>query len=101
MRPVVPVAALALLFLTSPSLSLAASLDDKHPDAQSIAALETKASQASPREQCFLYAELVHQMIEYSADQYAAGESVKSAEMLKRVGSFAQKIHLAVADNEK
>ena len=105
MRSVVPVAAptllIALVIVTCPTRALSASLDDKHPDAQSIAALETKASQASPREQCFLYAELVHAMIEYSTDQYAAGEYQKAADTLKRVNGFAQKIHIAVANDEK
>jgi hypothetical protein len=101
MRPVVPFAVLALVFATAPSLSHAASFDEKHADTQTIAALEARAGQASPREQCFLYAELVHQMIEYSAEQYAAGENAKSAEMLKRVSGFAQKIHLAVSNDEK
>jgi SpoVK/Ycf46/Vps4 family AAA+-type ATPase len=101
MRPVVPAVALTLLLAASPLRSLAASLDDKHPDAESIAALEAKASLASPREQCFLYAELVHQMIEYSTDEYAAGQYDKASEMLKRVSSFAQKIHIAVSNDEK
>jgi hypothetical protein len=76
-------------------------LDDKVPDAQSIAALELKANQAGPREQCFLYAELVHQMIEYSSAQYAAGEIDKAADTLKHVNVFALKIHMAVANDEK
>ena len=101
MRPVVPVAVLALTLLSCSCTTLAASLDDKHPDAQSIAALETKASQAGPREQCFLYAELVHQMIEYSTEEYAAGEYEKASTMLKRVSAFAQKIHIAVSNDEK
>ena len=105
MRSVVPVAAPALLFalvvITCPMRAFSASFDDKHPDAQSIAALETKASQAGPREQCFLYAELVHAMIEYSTEQYAAGEYQKAADTLKRVNGFAQKIHIAVANDEK
>jgi hypothetical protein len=105
MRSVVPVAApallIALVIVTCPTRALSASFDDKHQDAQSIAALETKASQASPREQCFLYAELVHALIEYSTEQYAAGEYQKAAETLKRVNGFAQKIHIAVANDEK
>ena len=71
------------------------------PDAQTIAALESKASQAQPREQCFLYAELVHEMIEFSSAQYAAGEIEKAAETLKRVNQFTAKIHVAVANDEK
>jgi hypothetical protein len=101
MRNVVPVSVLALLFAAVGTHSAQAAIDNKHPDAQSIAALEAKANQASPREQCFLYAELVHEMIEYSSEQYAAGEFEKSSETLKRVAGFAQKIHIAVANDEK
>ncbi len=101
MRTVAPFAVLVtLLVIASPALSHAA-VDSKAPDAQSIAALEAKANQAQPREQCFLYAELVHEMIEFSSAQYAAGEIEKAAETLKRVNSFTQKIHIAVANDEK
>ncbi len=79
----------------------ASSMDDKIPDQQTINALELRASQAQPREQCFLYAELVHQMIEYSARQYAAGETEKASGLLKRAQDFAHKIHLALSDNDK
>ena len=101
MRNAVPVAVLSILLVTACPRLATAAIDDKHPDANSIAALEAKANQASPREQCFLYAELVHEMIEYSSEQYAAGEIQKSSETLKRVSGFAQKIHVAVANDEK
>jgi hypothetical protein len=91
----------SLLLAGSCSRSAFASFDDKQPDAQSIAALELKASQAQPREQCFLYAELVHEMIEYSSAQYAAGEIEKAADTLKNVHVFAQKIHMMMANDEK
>ena len=101
MRYVLPVAVVSLLFLAgSPRLS-SASFDEKQPDAQSIAALELMASMAPPKEQCFLYAQLVHEMIEYSSAQYAAGESNKAADTLKRVHVVAQKIHMMVANDEK
>ena len=35
---------------------------DERIDPQTMAALMVKAEQAQPKEQCFLYAELVHQM---------------------------------------
>jgi hypothetical protein len=101
MRSVVPVAVIALLVVLPCARPVRAALDSRQPDAQSIAALEAKASQAGPREQCFLYAELVHEMIEYSSAQYAAGEIAKASETLKRVNGFAQKIHIAVSNDEK
>jgi hypothetical protein len=99
--PVAAVSVLAVLAALACPPPAHAGLDDKHPDAQSIAALEQKANQAQPKEQCFLYAELVHQMIEYSSDQYAAGEIDKASATLKHVNVFAQKIHMMVANDEK
>jgi hypothetical protein len=101
MRLVVPAAVLSLLFAGSWSTSALAAIDSKQPDAQSIAALEARAGQAQPREQCYLYAELVHEMIEFSSAEYAAGEVDKASETLKRVNTFAQKIHITFANNEK
>jgi hypothetical protein len=101
MRCAVTVAIVSLLCVASCPRPAFAGLDEKVPDAQSIAALELKANQAGPREQCFLYAELVHEMIEYSSAQYAAGEIDKAADTLKHVNTFAQKIHMAVANDEK
>jgi len=98
----ISLATLALLALLAfPRAVRAGSFDDKLPDAQSIAALELKASQAQPKEQCFLYAELVHQMIEFSSAQYASGEIEKASATLKHVNSFAQKIHMMVANDER
>src|SRR5690348_13636934 len=71
------------------------------PDEQSIAALEAKASQAQPREQCFLYAELVHQMTELSAKKYADGDVSKADGLLHRIQTLAAKIHLSLARNDK
>ena len=97
----VSVVSISLLVLACCSQQATAALDDKQPDAQSIAALEIKASQAQPREQCYLYAELVHEMIEFSSAQYAAGELDKASETLRQVSGLARKIHLAMSNDEK
>lgn len=79
----------------------ASSLDSKLPDQAAIDALEARAGQAQPREQCFLYAELVHDMIEVSLRQAAAGDSDKANGLLKRAQDLAHKIHLAVGNDNK
>jgi hypothetical protein len=79
----------------------AASLDDKIPTQQTIDALEVKANQAPPREQCFLYAELLHDMIEFSVRQYSAGDADKATGLLRKAQDLAHKIHLAVSDDNK
>ena len=81
--------------------ALAYSPDEKIPDQQSISALEAKIGQAQPREQCFLYAELIHQMTEFSLRQYAAGNVDKASDMLKRIQQLAHKVHLSVAEDNK
>jgi hypothetical protein len=79
----------------------AAGIDDKTVDMQSIQALQARADQAQPREQCFLYAELVHQMTELSVRQYAAGDVDHATDLLKHIQELAKKIHLSLADNDK
>src|SRR5208283_1218335 len=66
-----------------------------------IAALEARANQAQPREQTFLYAQLVQQMTELSIRQFAAGDAEKANNLLKRIQQIAQKIHLSLSDNDK
>lgn len=100
MRFVVAMAAL-LILSASATPARASSLDDKIFDQQTIDALEAKVLQAQPREQCFLYAELVHQMTEVSLRQYAAGDVETATGMLKQIQGFAHKIHLSVAENDK
>ena len=75
--------------------------DEKVPDQESISALEAKIPQAQPREQCFLYAELIHQMTEFSVRQYAAGNVDKASDLLKQIQELAHRVHLSVADDNK
>jgi hypothetical protein len=75
--------------------------DEKIPDQDSISALQTKASQAQPKEQCFLYAELIHQMTEFSLREYAAGNVDKASDLLKQIQLLAHRVHLSVSDDNK
>jgi nitrate reductase beta subunit len=79
----------------------ATSFDEKVPDEQSIRDLELRATQAQPKDQCFLYAQLVHEMIEYSARQYAAGDTEKASGFLKRAQELTHKIRMVLAGNDK
>jgi hypothetical protein len=101
MQSKVPLAALLLLALCGVPACAAAGFDDKPVDQQSIDALQAKILLAQPREQCFLYAELVHEMTEFSLRQYAAGDGEKAAGLLKQVQTLAHKIHLSMSDDNK
>jgi len=100
MRVQVSLAVLVLI----PALSVPARAynpDDKTADQESIAALEAKIPQVQPKEQCFLYAELIHQMTEFSLRQYAAGNVDKASDLLKQVQDLAHRVHLSVAGDNK
>jgi hypothetical protein len=100
MRSLAPLAVLVLLTASTEFLC-ASGPDVNIPSEQSILALEAKASQAQPREQCFLYAQLVHEMTEVSLRQYAAGDVDTASSMLRHIQQFTHKIHLSVAENDK
>jgi hypothetical protein len=91
-----------LVLLTAGGLSACASgFDDKIIDQNSINALQAKILQAQPRDQCFLYAQLVNQMTELSVHQYASGDGEKAASLLKQVQEMAHKIHLTMSEDNK
>ena len=101
MRSAISAAAVLLAIGMAPGILCAASVDDKSPDQQSIDALEARITQAQPREQCYLYAQLVHEMTEYSLRQYAAGDVDKANGLLKQIQQFAHKIHLSLGSDNK
>ncbi len=88
----------ALLISVAPVVQ---AMDDKVPDPQVISALQARASTAQPREQCFLYAELVHKMVELASYQMSTGEEERASTTLRDVQQYTKKIHLAVAEDNK
>lgn len=93
--------AIALAFLALALPACASSPDEKMIDQGTITALEARIPNAQPREQCFLYAELIHQMTEFSMKQYAAGDTDKATDLLKQIQNVTKKLHLTMADNDK
>jgi hypothetical protein len=90
------------LAITATALpACASSPDNKVIDQQTISALEARIPTVQPREQAFLYAELIHQMTEFSMKQYAAGETDKATDLLKQIQNVTKKLHLSMADNNK
>ena len=76
-------------------------IDDRIPDPQALAALMLKADQAQPKEQCFLYAELVHDMTELAGQQMNAGDGDHASATLRLIQKYAEKIHMGVAEDGK
>jgi hypothetical protein len=87
--------------LTPGAFAHPASVDNNVPDAQAIAQLEIRAQQAGPRDQCFLYTELVHTMTEIAGRQMLNGDIQQASDTLKKVNHYAQLIHMDLANNSK
>lgn len=91
---------LPTLFL-SLTCAQAFAIDERVADPQAMAALMLKADQAQPKEQCFLYAEIVHQMTELAGQQINSGDGDHASATLKLVQKYAEKIHMGVAEDGK
>jgi hypothetical protein len=100
MRSKIPLAVLVLLTVYTAPLC-ASGFDDKVFDQETIEALIVKAGQAQPREQCFLYTQLIHEITEVSLRSYASGDVDKATSLLKQIEPLAHKIHLSMADDKQ
>jgi hypothetical protein len=87
------------LLLVTPSR--AASVDDNLPTAEALVQLEQRAQLANPRDQCFLYTELVHVMTEIAGKQMLNGDVDQATATLKKVNAYAMLIHVDLASNSK
>ncbi|HTD96039.1 MAG TPA: hypothetical protein VK627_03895 [Edaphobacter sp.] len=99
-RPSVLLLTLPLILTFTTPLHAAAPADQL-PDAQALMQLEQRAEQAKPREQCFLYTELVHTMTEIAGKQMLDGDIDNASATLKKVAFYAQLIHLNLANDTK
>ncbi len=66
-----------------------------------LPARSSAPSRPSPREQCFLYTELVHTMTEIAGKQMLDGDIDHASATLKRVEHYAQLIHMGLANDTK
>jgi hypothetical protein len=76
-------------------------MNDRVPDAREIADLQAKAATASPSEQPWLYAQLVHSMTELATAQFQAGQPTLASQSLKSAQSYAGKIQMGLLHDAK
>jgi hypothetical protein len=70
-------------------------------DAPTLAQMEQRAEEAQPRDQCFLYAEVLHGWTELAGRQIAAGEGQQADETLTHIDAVAAKMEKASASDAK
>lgn len=88
------------LFLTLTPQARAA-IDETIPDAQALSQLELRAAQANPRDQCYLYTQLVHTMTEMAIQQIVNGDDDQANATLKMVNRYAHLIQANLEQNTK
>jgi hypothetical protein len=79
----------------------AAAADEAVFTPEALAQLEQRALQAKPREQCFLYTELVHAMTAKAGKELSDGDADEAAATLKQVNRYAHLIHMNLAHDTK
>lgn len=97
-RQFVPILLLASSFCVTCPLR-AAGADAYTPEA--LKALEQRASEAKPREQCFLYTELVQVMTQKAGKELSDGDTEEATATLKQINKYAHLIHMNVARDTK
>lgn len=91
---------LALLF--SFTISAHASGPDESPlDAIELTQMEQRADTAQPRDQCWMFAEVLHGLTELAGRQMAAGDDLDADVTLNHIDSVAEKMQKASAGNAK
>ena len=90
------IAALSLFFLVLPARAAA---NESIPTPEALARLEVRAAQAKPREQCFLYTELVHGLTTQAAALLAAEDTEQATATLRQIDQDTQLIQRSLARN--
>jgi len=90
---------LAFCFLSPPRAR--AAINETVLDAAALEQLEQQASAAQPREQCFLFTELVHNLTEEAGREIASGQEDQAQATLKHAEAVMGKMHSAVQGDAK
>jgi hypothetical protein len=91
----------ALLLIPFTSAARASNLDEAPLDAATLLQMEQRAETAQPRDQCYLFAEVLHGLTELAGRQMAAGDDIQAAATFTQIDSVAQKMEKASAANAK
>jgi hypothetical protein len=70
-------------------------------DANTLAQMELQAEHAQPREQCFLYTEVLHGLTELAGRQLQAGDEAEAGTTMQQVDVIASKLAKAAGLDSK
>ena len=93
-------ASLALWAALSTPVGAAPAVNDVIEE-RTLSSLEEHAAKSAPEDQCYLYAQLINRTVEYSARQYAAGETEEAANKLTRTQHFVHQFRAILGSKVK
>lgn len=73
----------------------------KNLDTQELTALAARAEEATPKDRCFLYAQLVSATTELASRQMNAGDSSDASVSLKAIQEYTAKIHSGLTNDSR
>jgi hypothetical protein len=79
----------------------ASHLDESPLDAAALLQMEQRADAAQPRDQCYMFAEVLHGLTELAGREIAAGDDQDASSTLTRIDSLTAKMQKASAANAK
>jgi hypothetical protein len=92
----------SLVFLFPFTNSARAShLAESSLDAAALLQMEQRADAAQPRDQCFMFAEVLHGLTELAGREIAAGDDQEASTTLTHIDSLTAKMQKASAANAK
>lgn len=100
LAPIVAGTVVSACFLTT-VCPPAHALSDRPPDARQLADLQARAASASPGDQPYIYAELVHSMTSIAAQQLQQGDVQQASDSLRQAQSYAGRIQLSLLRDAK
>lgn len=102
MRFITRLFALLLFLTTTCTISRAAAADkDAALDEQQLVQLEQRAEQANPRDQCYLYTELVAVMTDLAGRQLRDGDPDRASITFKKITKYAELIQANLTRDTK
>lgn len=92
---------LLVLFPFTNSARAASHPDEAPLDAAALLQMEQRADAAQPRDQCYMFAEVLHGLTELAGREIAAGDDQEAATTLTHIDSVAAKMQRVSAANAK
>lgn len=96
-----PLLCVVLTLTLAPAIVRASSFEDGPTDASTLTSLEAKAATAEPRDQCFLYTEILHGWTELAGRAMLAGDDSSATLAIQHADADAARLKTVITRDSK